>query len=66
MDDGTGGAALNFAIVVGTLILAAILVFGMTHYRKRGRGPTAPRSGEHPDTGARVISATDVSQNSRQ
>ncbi|MEK0083628.1 hypothetical protein [Benzoatithermus flavus] len=66
MDDGTGGAALNIVIVLGTIILAVILIYGTMHYRKRGRGPTAPRSHEHPPTGARTISDTDASQSSKQ
>jgi hypothetical protein len=66
MDDGTGGAALNIAIVLGTIILAAILIYGTMHYRKRGQGPTAPRSYDHPASGPTRVSDTDASQSSKR
>jgi hypothetical protein len=66
MDDGTGGAALNIAIVLGTILLAVVLIYGTRHYRKRGQGPTAPRSYDHPASGPRTISDTDASQSSKE
>jgi hypothetical protein len=44
MEEVGGGYAMNIAIVLGTILLAVVLIYGTTHYRKRGRGPTAPRS----------------------
>ena len=47
MED-TGGGIWAIAIVLGTIVLAAVLAYGTMHYRRRGRGPTAPRSYDHP------------------
>ena len=50
MDEGSGSYALNIAIVLCTILLAVVLIYGTMHYRKRGRGPTAPRSYDQQPT----------------
>lgn len=59
MED-TGSGAWGFAVILGPIILAAILVYGTMHYRRRGRGPTAPRSYDHsqPTTTTDSVSQT--------
>ena len=42
--ESTGSEAWSFAVILGTLGLGAVLAYGAMHFRKRGRGPTAPRN----------------------
>lgn len=54
MEDATS-YTWTIAVILGPIILGAALVYGTMNYRKRGRGPTAPRSYDHSTETPREI-----------